>query len=118
MDASTVPESCCAPLVGPSLSDGAVDELAVALAALADPVRLRIVNCIARQPDGECCGCDLTEPLARSQPTISHHLKVLTEAGLVRGDKRGRWVWYSLVPERFAAVRAALDVSLPDPTLA
>jgi DNA-binding transcriptional ArsR family regulator len=109
---------CCEPIAAPSLSDAGVDNLAGALAALADPVRLRIVNCIARQPNGECCGCDLTEPLARSQPTISHHLKVLTEAGLVRGEKRGRWVWYSLVPERFAAVRAALDVSLPDPALA
>lgn len=111
----SVSDGCCEPISAPTLSDDDVDELARALAALADPVRLRIVNCIARQPSGACCGCDLTEPLGRSQPTVSHHLKVLTEAGLVKGDRRGRWVWYSLVPERFAALRSALDVSLPQP---
>lgn len=99
---------CCEPLFTGSLVEEDARGLATAFAALADPVRLRIVNCIAGQPGGECCGCDLTEPLGRSQPTISHHLKVLTEAGLVQGEKRGRWVWYALVPERWEQLQRAL----------
>ncbi|MFP3900072.1 MAG: ArsR/SmtB family transcription factor [Acidimicrobiia bacterium] len=104
-------DGCCHPILEPGLSDDDAAVLARTFGALADPVRLRILSCIAAQPSGECCGCDLTTPLDRSQPTISHHLKVLTEAGLVRGEKRGRWVWYSIVPERVELLRSLLDAS-------
>ncbi len=103
--------TCCPNLVDAALDEGTADELAGVFAALADPVRLRLLSCIATA--GGCCSCDLTEPAARSQPTVSHHTKVLAEAGLIVGEKRGRWVWWSVVPERLAAVRAALD---PAPT--
>ncbi len=74
------------------------ESLAAALAAVADPVRLQVLSIIANAPAGEVCACDFVGPLGKSQPTISHHLKVLSEAGLVDGDRRGRWVWYRLVP--------------------
>ena len=97
---------CCAPLTEAPLDAEAVDELAQVLSALADPVRLRLVSLVAA--NGEVCSCDLEEPLGKSQPTISHHTRVLVEAGLLIGEKRGRWTWWSLVPERLAQVRAAL----------
>jgi ArsR family transcriptional regulator len=82
--------------------------LAQSFAALGDPARLRLLSLIASGPAGEVCACDLVEPLGKSQPTVSHHLKVLYEAGLVERDKRGSWVWYRAVPERLAALREAL----------
>lgn len=97
---------CCTPLTGAPLDAEAATELARVLSALADPVRLRLVSLVAA--NGEVCSCDLEGPLGRSQPTISHHTRVLVDAGLLVGDKRGRWTWWSLVPERLAAVRAAL----------
>ena len=83
--------------------------MAPVLAALADPVRLRMVSMLAAASDGSVCGCDLEEPLGLSQPTVSHHLKVLREAGLIEGDRRGRWIHYSVVPERLAEIREALS---------
>ena len=77
-------------------------------AALADPARLRLLSLIASQEAGEVCACDLVEPLGRSQPTVSHHLKVLFEAGLVSKDKRGTWVWYRVVPAQLERLRTAL----------
>jgi ArsR family transcriptional regulator len=102
-------DMCCTPL-----HEGAIDEdrataMASMLAALADPVRLRIVSMLIDSPDGSCCGCDLEQPLGLSQPTISHHLKVLRESGLVTGDKDGRWVHYRVVPERLEDLAAALS---------
>ena len=97
---------CCAPLTGAPLDLEAAAELARVLSALADPVRLRLVSLVAA--NGEVCSCDLEEPLGKSQPTISHHTRVLVEAGLLVGEKRGRWTWWSLVPGRLAEVRAAL----------
>jgi ArsR family transcriptional regulator, arsenate/arsenite/antimonite-responsive transcriptional repressor len=82
--------------------------LARGFAALADPTRLRLLNALASAESGEICACDFVEPMGKSQPTVSHHLRTLTEAGLIVGDKRGRWVWYSLVPERLEALRGAL----------
>ena len=73
---------------------------------LADPVRLRLLSLIAEA--GRLCSCDLTEPLGKSQPTISHHTKILTEAGLIVGEKEGRWVWWQVVPERVEELRGAL----------
>ena len=91
------------------LSEVDAHELARAFAALGDPVRLRCLSLIASAD--ECCSCDLEAPLGRSQPTISHHTKVLAEAGLIVGEKRGRWMWWKAVPERLAAVRTALGSS-------
>jgi ArsR family transcriptional regulator, arsenate/arsenite/antimonite-responsive transcriptional repressor len=108
-------DGCCQPIFEPGLSDDDAGVLARTFGALADPVRLRILSCIAAQPSGECCGCDLTRPLDRSQPTISHHLKALAEVGLIRGEKRGRWVWYSIVPERVELLRTLLDTSCCPP---
>jgi ArsR family transcriptional regulator len=87
---------------------GQEDAVAMArvLAALADPVRLRLVSIVASH--GEICSCDLEAPLARSQPTISHHTKILAEAGLLVGEKRGRWTWWRLVPERLSELRRTL----------
>ena len=100
---------CCASVMDEMLTEDDAVELARVFAALGDPVRLRILSMIASC--GECCSCDLEEPLGKSQPTISHHTKALAEAGLISGEKRGRWVWWSVVPERMAAVRAALEPS-------
>lgn len=103
--ATPAPE-CCASVVEAPLSDGDAHELAGLFAALADPVRLRLLSIVADA--GEVCSCDLTGPLGRSQPTVSHHTKVLAEAGLLVGEKRGRWVWWRVVPERLEALRGAL----------
>ena len=99
---------CCTPLFDGVIDDKSATEMAPVLAALADPVRLRIVSMLAAAPDGSACGCDLEEPLGLSQPTVSHHLKVLREAGLIEGERRGRWIHYRLVDERVAEVREAL----------
>src|SRR4051794_17939832 len=93
---------CCGPLTGEPLDEASAVTLAAGFAALADPVRLRLLSLLASSESGEVCVCDMTAPVGKSQPTVSHHLKVLTEAGLVAGDKRGRWVWYRLVPGRLA----------------
>ena len=99
---------CCPPVLAGPVDEADAATLASAFAALADPARLRLLSLIAAQPTGEVCACDLVEPLGRSQPTVSHHLKVLFEAGLVAREKRGTWVWYRVVPERLAALRATL----------
>jgi ArsR family transcriptional regulator, arsenate/arsenite/antimonite-responsive transcriptional repressor len=99
-------EACCTPLLAQHFSAADAEDLARVFAALADPVRLRCFNLIASA--GECCSCDLEGPLERSQPTVSHHTKALAEAGLITGEKRGRWTYWRVVPERIAAVRAAL----------
>ncbi|CAB4834481.1 MAG: metalloregulator ArsR/SmtB family transcription factor [Actinobacteria bacterium] len=101
------PESlCCAPLTDAAFSERDAEEIAGILGALSDPVRLRLFSIVASQD--EVCSCHLEGPLARSQPTISHHTKVLADAGLIHGEKRGRWMWWSVVPERVAQVRQLL----------
>lgn len=97
---------CCASVIDTPLSHTDAVTLAHVLAALADPVRLQLFSIVAAQ--GEVCSCDLEAPLGRSQPTISHHTKLLAEAGLIVGDKRGRWVWWRIEPTRLADVRRAL----------
>jgi ArsR family transcriptional regulator, arsenate/arsenite/antimonite-responsive transcriptional repressor len=99
-------QPCCTSVLEAPLPEAEADELAQAFAALADPVRLRLLSFIAAA--GEVCSCDLLVPLGRSQPTVSHHTKILADAGLIAGEKRGRWVWWSIVPARVADVRAAL----------
>lgn len=101
-------EPCCPSVTAGPLGEEDAGELARAFAALADPVRLRLLSLLANAPDGEVCACELVAPVGRSQPTVSHHLRILTEAGIVTGDKRGRWVWYAVVPERLAALRRTL----------
>jgi ArsR family transcriptional regulator, arsenate/arsenite/antimonite-responsive transcriptional repressor len=81
-------------------------ELARVLSALADPIRLRLISLVAAHD--QICSCDLEGPLGRSQPTISHHTRVLAEAGLLIGERRGRWMWWRVEPATFAAVRSAL----------
>jgi ArsR family transcriptional regulator, arsenate/arsenite/antimonite-responsive transcriptional repressor len=97
---------CGPPLTEVPLSESESLALAAALRALADPVRLRLISILAAER--EVCGCHLTEPLGRSQPTVSHHTRVLAEAGLIEGDRRGKWTWWRIVPERLAAIREAL----------
>lgn len=101
------PESLCCPAVtdAPLAADDAA-ELASLLGALADPVRLQLLSIVAAQ--GEVCSCELEAPLQRSQPTISHHTKVLAEAGLLVGERRGRWTWWRVADARLAMVRRAL----------
>jgi ArsR family transcriptional regulator, arsenate/arsenite/antimonite-responsive transcriptional repressor len=101
-------EGCCAPLTAEVLAVGDAETLARQFAALADPTRLRLVSLLATADAGAVCTCDLMEPVGRSQGTVSHHLKVLTDAGLTRSEKRGRNVWYSLVPETLETLRAVL----------
>lgn len=99
---------CCVPVRAEPMSEADAIEVAKGFAALADPARLRLLSLIAAQDAGEVCACDLVEPLGKSQPTVSHHLKVLFDAGLVARDKRGTWVWYRVVPERLAQLRSLL----------
>lgn len=91
--------ACCAPVVGQVLTSGAAETLATSLKALADPTRLRLVSLVAAHPGREACVCDLTEPVGLSQPTVSHHLKILVEAGILARDQRGRWAYYRLIPD-------------------
>jgi len=90
--------ACCVPLVRQPLSASAAIDLARTLKAIAEPARLRLLSMIAAHEGGEACVCDLTEPLGLSQPTVSHHLKVLVDAGLLTRDKRGVWAYFTLVP--------------------
>lgn len=102
------PAVCCPSLLDAPLGPGPASDLARGFAALSDPARLQILSILAASPTGEVCACDFIGPVGKSQPTISHHLKVLADAGLVEGERRTKWVWYRLVPERIAALRAAL----------
>jgi len=97
---------CCGSVVDAPLAEVEAVELARVLGALADPVRLRLLSLVAAQ--SEICSCDLETPLGKSQPTISHHTRVLAEAGLLTGEKRGRWTWWRVNPDRLTAVRSAL----------
>jgi ArsR family transcriptional regulator len=109
----TTLEECCPAVLAAPLTEAEAATLAKGFAALADPVRLRLLSLIAAQPEGEVCACQLVEPLGKSQPTVSHHLKVLREAGLVEGEKRGTWVWYRPLPEALDDLRASLATKVP-----
>lgn len=102
-------EPCCPSVLASPLEVGDAAELAKGFTALADPVRLRVLSILAAAPEGEVCVCDFVDPLGKSQPTVSHHLRILSEVGLVHGDRRGKWVWYSLDRGRLASLRAAID---------
>jgi len=102
---------CCTPMVAEPLSAASAAELAKAFKALGDPVRLRLLSLIAARGGGEVCVCDLTDAFDVSGPTISHHLKVLREAGLVDCERRGTWVYYWVIPTALAPLSQLLDAS-------
>jgi ArsR family transcriptional regulator len=104
-----VTAQCCPSVLDAPLGAADAAELAGSFHALSDPVRLRVLSILAASPQGEVCVCEFVEPLGKSQPTISHHMKILSEAGLVQGERRGKWVWYSLNRDRLAHLRSAID---------
>lgn len=111
-----VVEACSTPLVREPVDEHAAAGLAQVFRALGDPVRLRLVSLIGAHQGGEACVCELTDAFELTQPTISHHLRILREAGIIVCERRGRWVYYRLVPsalERLAAVLAGPSASLP-----
>ena len=103
-------EACCAAFRSPPIDQDEAETLATALRAIADPARLRLVSLIAAQPGAEACVCDLTDNLLLSQPTVSHHLRVLLDAGIVDREQRGRWAYYRLRQEPLRALSEALDL--------
>jgi ArsR family transcriptional regulator len=96
--------ACCNPITDTVLDEAAAERLAGVLKALGEPTRLRLVSLIAGHQDAEACVCELTAPVGLSQPTVSHHLKTLVEAGLLERTQRGKWAYYRLVPAALAAV--------------
>ena len=105
-------DTCCSPLSDSPLSADEAVELASRLKALADPGRLRLVSLLLASDDQEACTCDLTEPLGLSQPTVSHHLKKLAEAGIVTGERRGVWTHYRVDPDALDAIAVLLTGAL------
>ncbi len=100
--------ACCSPITGEVLETAAAQRLAGVLKALAEPTRLRLVSLIAAHDDAEACVCDLTDPVALTQPTVSHHLKILVDAGLLERQQRGKWAYYRLVPGALDALAGML----------
>ena len=103
------PVGCCSPLAAATLSDDQAAATAAVFKALADPARVRIVNMLATS-DGPVCVCHLIDPLGLSQPTVSHHLKKLTDAGLLAREQRGKWAYFSLRPEAMETLAAVADL--------
>ena len=103
-----ITEACCPQVLGSPLDADGAEEMALVLKVLADPARLRLLSLLSAADDQEGCVCDLCEPLGLGQPTVSHHLKVLSEAGLVTREQRGRWAYFRLDPSRLAIVCRAL----------
>ena len=100
---------CCTPLTESSLSQREAEQAAPVLAAMADPIRLRLLSIVAAE--GEVCSCNLEGPLGKSQPTVSHHTRVLAEAGLITCERRGKWTWWRVVPGRLEEIRRLLGGS-------
>lgn len=96
--------ACCSPLVGDVISHDQAAILAASLKAIADPTRLRLISLVAAYDGGEACVCDLTEPVGLSQPTVSHHLKILVDAGILTREQRGKWAYYRLQPGTLEAI--------------
>jgi ArsR family transcriptional regulator, arsenate/arsenite/antimonite-responsive transcriptional repressor len=107
MPAATMPSrtelplltDCCSPVVGQAIAPAEAERLAASLKAIADPTRLRLISLVTAHADGEACVCDLTEPVGLSQPTVSHHLKILVDAGILAREQRGKWAYYRIVPD-------------------
>jgi ArsR family transcriptional regulator len=102
---------CCAPELTQAVEPEVAQELARSFKALADPARVQLLAIVANQPGAEACVCDLTEPVGLSQPTVSHHLKILVEAGLLEREQRGRWAYFSLAPGALAGLVASLSAA-------
>lgn len=102
--------TCCPPITTTQLNDADAVELARLFAALSDPVRLRLLSIVASE--GEVCSCNLEAPLSKSQPTISHHTRVLADVGLIVGERRGRWTWWRVAPEVMQRLRESLGVDV------
>jgi ArsR family transcriptional regulator len=109
--ANPIAAVCCAPVTAAPLDPNTAERLAGIFKALADPARLRVLSLIAAQPGAEACVCELTEPLGLSQPTVSHHLKILTEAGVLAREKRGVWAYYQLEPGALPALAQILGAA-------
>jgi ArsR family transcriptional regulator, arsenate/arsenite/antimonite-responsive transcriptional repressor len=103
--------ACCSPLTREPIDAEQAVDLARSLKALADPTRLRLVSIVAAAEGGEVCACDLTEPTGLGQPTVSHHLKILTEAGFLNRTQRGTWAYFSLVPGALDSVATLLQTA-------
>jgi ArsR family transcriptional regulator len=95
----TVLETCCSPVTGRVLDQADAERLAAALKAIADPARLRLISMVAASESGEVCVCDFTGPIGLAQPTVSHHLKILLDAGVLAREQRGKWAYFRLVPD-------------------
>lgn len=102
---------CCSPLVGEPMDAPTAQRLATVLKAIAEPTRLQLLSLVAAHADGEACICDLTDPVALSQPTVSHHMKVLVDAGLLTREQRGKWAYYRLVPGALDAIAQLLSTT-------
>lgn len=100
--------ACCSPVTGGVVSDETAETLARMFKALGDPTRVKLLSMIAAAPAGEACICDMTDPVGLSQPTVSHHMKLLAEAGLVTREKRGKLAYYRVVPEVLRSLATAL----------
>jgi ArsR family transcriptional regulator, arsenate/arsenite/antimonite-responsive transcriptional repressor len=99
---------CCSPVIGQVMTVAEAESLATVLKAIAEPTRLRLVSLVAAHADAEACVCDLTEPVGLSQPTVSHHLKILVDGGVLQREQRGKWAYYKLVPATFASLSRLL----------
>jgi ArsR family transcriptional regulator, arsenate/arsenite/antimonite-responsive transcriptional repressor len=111
-----VTDGCCGPSPVDVLDLDAAERLAASLKAVADPARLRLLSLVARSTAGEACICDLTDPVGLSQPTVSHHMRVLADAGLLTREQRGRWAYYRLVPGALPRLAAAMLEPLGQPS--
>ena len=105
---SKLSTSCCPPLLAGNLTAADAASVAVLFRVLGEPARLQLLSLIAAQPSGEVCACELVESLGLSQPTVSHHLKVMYEAGLLSKERRGTWIYYRIVQERLVSLRELL----------
>ena len=109
---ATVEGACCSPVTSGILPQADADQLARTLKALADTTRLRLVSMVAAHENGEACVCELIDPVGLSQGTVSHHMKILVEAGFLTREQRGKWAYYAVVPEALAS----LALSIANPT--
>ncbi|MFF1877859.1 ArsR/SmtB family transcription factor [Leifsonia sp. NPDC058230] len=107
----TVAGSCCTPLTRETLTVEDAESMALAFKALSDPTRLRLISIVAASDGAEACVCDLTEPIGLSQPTVSHHLKILMDAGYLTRSKRGTWAYYKLIPGALERVSQLLKTT-------
>jgi ArsR family transcriptional regulator, arsenate/arsenite/antimonite-responsive transcriptional repressor len=109
MMSSKLSTYCCPPLLAGNLTAAEAAGIAVLFRVLGEPARLQLLSLIAAQPSGEVCACELVESLGLSQPTVSHHLKVMFEAGLLTKERRGTWIYYRIDREQLAFLRMVLD---------